>query len=265
MIKKSFSIKKDHLSKVDTVLAEESALQILVNNIPFTITMRSPQDDIELIYGILYTEGVIENQSDIIDIETIKKSSRGVMSVANVVINQNKIKKKIGENRQIISVSSCGLCGKRHLDDIKICGDPLEDDFSIVSSDIPKLFAEMGTLQTLFKENGGTHAASIFNSNLELISVKEDVGRHNAVDKCIGELIKKYNDAKILIVSGRVSYEIISKTYMAKIPIIAAVSAATSLAVQTAEDFAITLLAFCRDDRMTILTNEERIVWKGND
>ena len=123
------------------------------------------------------------------------------------------------------------------------------------------MFTQMEDLQPLYKETGGAHAVAAFTINGGLLSVKEDIGRHNAVDKVVGELLlsSSLSEAKVLLVSGRVSYEIISKAFMAKIPFLAAVSAPSSLAVDLAEELGITLLAFCREDRFTCYSNKENI------
>lgn len=159
--------------------------------------------------------------------------------------------------RTLLSVSSCGICGKQKLEDIQISGDSLSTSVAITTKDLEQLFQIMQKKQTVFRKTGGSHAASIFDPNKNLLVVREDIGRHNAVDKAVGALLneQQLQNAAILLVSGRVSYEIISKAFIAKIPIIAAVSACSSLAVDFAKEFGIQLIGFSRDDNAMIYAN----------
>lgn len=135
-------------------------------------------------------------------------------------------------------------------------GEKLESTF-FSSEKVYKMFAKMSAFQETFKKTGGSHAAAIFDKNQDLLSIKEDIGRHNAVDKTVGDLLQKeiLKKANYLLVSGRVSYEIVSKAFIAKIPIIVAVSACSSLAVDFAKEFGICLIGFSRDNKMTIYAN----------
>jgi FdhD protein len=159
-----------------------------------------------------------------------------------------------------LSVASCGICGKQDLD--------LPDSNTSVSDAVisPNLifqmFTEMNSSQHAFKQSGGSHASAAFSETGELLCIKEDIGRHNAVDKVVGHLIfaKKLDQAKCITVSGRVSYEIIIKVFRAKIPVLAAVSAPSTLAIDFAKELGITVLAFCREDRLTCYSHPERLV-----
>ncbi|MEN8818175.1 MAG: formate dehydrogenase accessory sulfurtransferase FdhD, partial [Polaribacter sp.] len=151
----------------------------------------------------------------------------------------------------------CGICGKQELKDLVVSGDTIDLKNAMAASNIQKMFALMQAHQKTFKKSGGSHAAALFNANNTLLSIQEDIGRHNAVDKVIGELLlkKQLKEATFMLVSGRVSYEIVSKAFIAKIPIIVAVSACSSLAVDFSKEFGICLIGFTRDEKMTIYAN----------
>jgi FdhD protein len=159
-----------------------------------------------------------------------------------------------------LSVASCGICGKQELDLPGQGASVLE--VSLNPDLVSEMFGQMNSKQMAFKKSGGSHAAAAFSEDGELLTIKEDVGRHNAADKVVGELIlsKKLLQAKCITLSGRVSYEIIIKTFRAKIPILAAVSAPSTLAVDFAKELGITLLAFCREGRLTCYSHPERLV-----
>jgi len=159
-----------------------------------------------------------------------------------------------------LSVSSCGICGKTELSDLAFIGKTIDDNNKIDIGLIHSLFNKMNNFQYDFRESGGTHAAAAFTLNGKLLCAMEDIGRHNAVDKILGKLInnQELNDAKIMTVSGRISYEIIIKCFKARIPFLAAVSAPSSLAVDYAKELGITLFAFCRDQRATCYSNTQR-------
>ena len=156
-----------------------------------------------------------------------------------------------------MSVSSCGICGKQQLEDIKVSGYKIEKKVNFSSENLLKMFAPLQKEQETFKKTGGSHAAGIFNNQFKLLASREDIGRHNAVDKCIGSLLQKQllKSGVYLLVSGRVSYEIVSKAFLAKIPVIVAVSACSSMAVDFAKEFGICLIGFTREDKMTIYAN----------
>ena len=159
-----------------------------------------------------------------------------------------------------MSVSSCGICGRTELGDTSFNGESIDNNDKIDISLLNSLFEKMNVMQSDFHQSGGTHAAAIFSINGKLLCSMEDIGRHNAVDKVIGKLIllKTLDNATILTVSGRVSYEIIIKCFKAKIPFLAAVSAPSSLAVDFAKELGITLFAFCRDGRATCYSHSQR-------
>jgi len=243
-------------TKIADALTIEEALQININNKPFTVTMRTPGNDDSLVRGLLHTEGIIKDQNYLPELNLIKESNEdSIVTIVELTIP----KEELGEGYSK-SVSSCGICGRTELGDTSFNGESIDNNDKIDISLLNSLFEKMSTMQSDFHQSGGTHAAAIFSINGKLLCSMEDIGRHNAVDKVIGKLIllKTLDNATILTVSGRVSYEIIIKCFKAKIPFLAAVSAPSSLAVDFAKELGITLFAFCRDGRATCYSNPQR-------
>lgn len=259
LLYQALKISDKNLTKIKDVLVVEAALQININNEPYTVVMRTPKDDIELIRGLLFAEDIYKLSKNFK--ANIEKSENKIPSIINVSIKKEDLGKGYLNKRTLLSVSSCGICGKKELKDLIVTGDKLSSGIQLSASQIHKMFLEMNSLQETFKNSGGSHAAAIFNKNNELLTIKEDIGRHNAVDKTIGDLLidNKLKEANFLLVSGRVSYEIVSKAFIAKIPIIVAVSACSSLAVDFAKEFGICLIGFTRKNKMTIYSNPSYI------
>ncbi len=246
--------------KIVDWLTVEEALQIDINNTPFTVSMRTPGEDENLVRGLLHSEGIINDVNFIPDIVLKKENDEGVVTIVNVTIPKDKLGDGYSNSRSLLSVSSCGICGKTELGDLAFAGSPIDDAQKIDMELIHQLFEKMNTFQSDFKLSGGTHAAAAFTIDGSLLCSMEDIGRHNAVDKVVGKLItsKKLHEAKIITVSGRISYEIVIKCFKARIPFLAAVSAPSSLAVDYAKELGITLFAFCRGERATCYSNAHR-------
>lgn len=221
--------------------------------------MRTPGNDFELIRGLLYAEDIYK-EKQALDFKVIEEKENG-FSIINVIIPKNKLGKGYLNKRTLLSVSSCGICGKQNLEDIELKGKSLKNDTIFSIQNIQEMSSRMSSLQNVFKATGGSHAAAIFDKNYQLLTIKEDIGRHNAVDKVIGDLINKnnLNNSFCMLVSGRVSYEIVSKAFIAKIGIIIAVSACSSLAIDYAKEFGICLIGFSRTNKMTIYANPTKI------
>ena len=263
MATRNYEGKKFNQKEIDKIvdaLTVEEALQININNKPFTVSMRTPGNDIELVRGFLHAEGVINNTDFVPEISLKKENDKGIVTIVNVNIPTNELGEGYSNSRSLLSVSSCGICGKTELSDLAFFGKTIDDNEKIDIGLIHNLFAKMNTFQFDFRESGGTHAAAVFTINGDLLSAMEDIGRHNAVDKAVGKLIanKQFKSAKIMTVSGRISYEIVIKCFKARIPFLAAVSAPSSLAVDYAKELGITLFAFCRDERATCYSNPQR-------
>jgi FdhD protein len=247
-----FLINNGNSKKVNDALVVEAALQININNEPYTVVMRSPGDDLELVRGLLYAEDIYKHKENLV-FEIIEERENG-FAIINVNIVKNKIGKGYLNKRTLLSVSSCGICGKQKLEDIYVNGSKLTSSFKFDFNRIENMLIEMRKQQETFELSGGSHAAAIFDTNYNVLAVKEDIGRHNAVDKVIGNLLleKSLKTANCLLVSGRVSYEIISKAFIAKIPYVIAVSACSSLAVDFAKEFGISLIGFSRGKKATL-------------
>ena len=245
-------IKDGIQKKVNDALVVEAALQININKEPYTVVMRTPSDDFELIRGLLYAEDIYQSTAAL-TFEVVEKAENG-FSIINVSIPKRDLGKGYLNKRTLLSVSSCGICGKQKLEDISVKGNKLANDFDFDFQRIEEMFSEMKQLQDTFAVSGGSHAAALFDKNYKLLAIKEDIGRHNAVDKVIGELLinNSLNAANCMLVSGRVSYEIISKAFIAKIPYVIAVSACSSLAVDFAKEFGISLIGFSRGNKATL-------------
>lgn len=245
-------IENDLPSIVEDHLVIEAPLQININNSPYTVVMRTPNDDDDLVRGLFYAEDIYKKKSNLfIDVIETKNN---VATIVNVNIDKENLGKGYLTKRTLLSVSSCGICGKQKLEDIAVKGNPIRNYQNFSTEDLFEMFQKMDQLQHTFHVSGGSHAAAIFNKSKEILTCKEDIGRHNAVDKTVGFLLKKtqLKEACYLLVSGRVSYEIISKAFLAKIPVVIAVSACSSLAVDFAKELGICLIGFARQNKLTV-------------
>ena len=245
--------KKQSITTDELVI--EAPLQININTEPYTVVMRTPGNDQDLVLGLLYAEDIYKNSLPI-PFEVIEEKFN-IPSIVNVTITPSDIGKGYLTKRTLLSVSSCGICGKQQLEDIQVNGDKIEQKISFSSENLLKMFAPLQKEQETFKKTGGSHAAGIFNNQFKLLASREDIGRHNAVDKCVGSLLQKQllKSGMYLLVSGRVSYEIVSKAFLAKIPVIVAVSACSTMAVDFAKEFGICLIGFTRENKMTVYSN----------
>ncbi|MFN5620010.1 MAG: formate dehydrogenase accessory sulfurtransferase FdhD [Flavobacteriales bacterium] len=239
------------LDPVQDALTIEQPLAIAINDEPFTLTMQTPGDELDLAYGLLLTEGVFKKGAALPPIDIKEKSAEGFISGLNVRIEASALRDVQLNKRSLLSVASCGICGKTELDLPKGRVEAASSRPDIATID--RMFEIMQAGQSAFLSSGGCHAAAAFNASFELMVLREDIGRHNAVDKVIGALLTqgKLSDARFLLVSGRVSYEIVVKCFMAGIPALLAVSAPSSLAVDFCKELGITLYGFCRPGRAT--------------
>ncbi|MFB3108628.1 MAG: formate dehydrogenase accessory sulfurtransferase FdhD [Candidatus Binatia bacterium] len=230
-----------------------------------SVTMRTPGHDFELAAGFLYTEGIVQSPADIEDIAYT--GSRRKLGQCNTIGIHLHPKVRFDSDlleRHFYTTSSCGVCGKATLEALRIRNRAaLSNNGRKISTETIRLVAErLQPAQEVFKETGGLHAAGLFDPSGNLTSLYEDVGRHNAVDKVIGEHLLKNKlplHDFILMVSGRASFEIMQKALMGGIPVVAAVSAPSSLAVDLANNFNMTLLGFVRGGSFNIYSGAERI------
>lgn len=232
------------------------------------VTMRTPGNDFELALGFLFTEGIIREYSDVYSVrycteggtqENAENTVR-VSLVAGISPDLERLK------RNFYTTSSCGVCGKSSIDSIRsICKQPLpsvKNDFSVDAEVLMGLGSSVRNRQTVFDHTGGIHAAGLFDLQGELLLLREDVGRHNAMDKLVGAALAKGMlplDKHVLFLSGRSSFELIQKAAMAGLKCVTAVGAPSGLAVTTAKEFDITLLGFVRDRRFNVYCGGQRI------
>jgi FdhD protein len=224
------------------------------------VTMRTPGNDFELAAGFLFTEGLITSPDDVKNIRycSVPREEQHYNVVSVAVTRRLEFEAQ----RNFYATSSCGICGKASLDLIDVQCAPIPDGPVVQASTITGLPDELRRAQSLFERTGGLHAAALFDPEGRLVDVREDVGRHNALDKLIGsELLAGHLplSAAVLMVSGRTSFEIIQKAATAGIPIVCAVSAPSSLAVDAARRFGLTLVGFLRGERFNTYTRAERI------
>jgi len=257
-------------------LTVEEPFEVRIDHQSLAVIMRTPGHDHELAMGFLFTEGVISEAADVQTIEVATDTDDlPLANVVNVLLRNHEQqgtstyttdhdRRTSAFERHFAVSASCGLCGKNSIADLMLSIPPLEeDDLRISASSIYELSTQLRVGQDVFTHTGGLHAAALFTSTGQLCLLREDVGRHNAVDKIIGHGLLHNTlpySRHILMVSGRTSFEIIQKALLARIPCIAAISAPSSLAVELANQSGITLIGFLRDHSMNVYTHPERIV-----
>ena len=272
---KTIKYKKDKQSTLEDLISIEEPLEMIVrykkNNewvdISISITMRTPKNDENLITGLLFCEGIIHKVSDIEKVELLGEK----VGKFNL---QNKIRVTLGNSenldtkhlrRNFLTNSSCGVCGKTSIDSLEIiCKTKINKDVpKIKNSLITKIPDLLRESQSEFSKTGGIHASALFNRDGKALVIKEDVGRHNALDKVIGHSLKNsIFDTKnqFIACSGRLSFELVQKTLMANIGLLMGVGAPTSLAIDLAKRFDITLIGFVKSDSFNIYCGENRIL-----
>lgn len=252
------------LSSVDDRVAVEEPLEIRISEQPVAITMRTPGHDRDLAAGFCLTEGIVTHPDELVSVEPCREADYG--NIVVVTLTDEAMQRRSSEihnaTREVYISSSCGLCGKQSIDRITQCTTPLSDDFTVSCEVIQSLPAKMRAAQATFDQTGGLHAAGCFTAAGGLKILREDVGRHNAVDKLVGAALLSGQMPlrdRIMLVSGRTSFEILQKAAMAGIAVIAAVSAPSSLAVDFAKAMNMTLLGFLRPGRMNVYHDAGRL------
>jgi FdhD protein len=225
-----------------------------------SVTMRTPTDDRSLAAGFLFTEGILHDPAEIERIESHREEGDQILDVHT----RNPVAVDPALRRQFLTNSSCGVCGRALVQGLYAeRGGPIPPGFTVSATHLLEMPGALRASQQLFDRTGGLHAAGLFDARGHLESVAEDVGRHNAVDKVVGQRFLAGRipaGDRVLQVSGRVSFEIVQKASAAGIPVVAAVSAPSSLAVSAADRLGITLAAFVRDDRFSLYAHPERVV-----
>ncbi len=263
------------ITATDDLLATEEPLEIRIDfgkqkerkQQSISVTMRTPGNDFELALGFLFTEGIIKSANDVLQIKYCTDGNRNEEKENSVRVElKEEVKfdsKKL--SRHFYTTSSCGVCGKTSIESIKTICDVVSsnDNLRFDADLIYSLPDELRKHQSVFEHTGGLHAAALFDQNGKLVFVREDVGRHNALDKLIGATLYRNQvplNNHLLLLSGRASFELVQKAVMAGIKVIAAVGAPSSLAVKMAKEFDITLIGFLREKRFNIYSGEERVM-----
>jgi len=255
-------------SKADVLVVEEP-LEIRLrfgpaldrNEIKLAITMRTPGNDFELVRGFLFSEGIIHSAIDILSIkycintkETEENNIIKIELAESVVLNEQQFK------RNFYMTSSCGVCGKSSIESVmENCDMKITHQKNFNLNKILELPEKLRLEQVSFKYTGGLHASALFNDEGNIVLLREDVGRHNALDKVIGALLDENLSEYGLILSGRVSFELMQKAAMAGIQLVCAIGAPSSLAVDMAIQFNMTLIGFLKSDKLNIYSGEERL------
>ncbi len=257
----------------DDVLAAEEPMEIRLlweadgwtERKSVAITMRTPGDDFELALGFLHGEGIIDSREDVLDVNyCLDEAEDQRLNIVTVTLRAGLTFDLSKLERNFYTTSSCGVCGKAALDALDLQGyQALPDGPEVDASVICGLPETLRRKQEVFRSTGGLHASGLFDLQGNLLDLREDVGRHNALDKLIGhQLLQNEKDlaGRIVMLSGRASFELLQKALVARVPIVAAVGAPSSLAVQVADTFNVTLLGFVRPDSFNIYSGEGRIL-----
>ncbi len=253
----------------DSVVMEEP-LQLLLNGERLSVVMRTPGQDIELALGLLYAEGLLRRVEDVREIRISAESQEtsDAVTVHAALVESNAIDVHLARarrrkpERSMLSSSACGVCGSTMIEDLRRDLEPLPAGPRVDPAVLPALVDQLRARQGVFERTGGLHGAGLFDPRGRLIHAREDVGRHNAVDKVAGRLLlERALPAReaILVVSGRAGYEIVQKSIAAGIPVVAAVGAPSSLAVALSREFNQTLVGFLRGDRFNVYAAPKRL------
>lgn len=253
-------------ARPETLVVEEP-LEIRVNGTPITVTMRTPGSDIELAQGFLLTEGVIRRRDDLLSVRYCRGATEdgvNTYNVLDVTLAPDVPAPDVDVTRNFYTTSSCGVCGKASLDAVRLISKhcPGDDPATVAAERLAAMPTQLRHAQKVFHSTGGLHGAALFDTDGTMLVVREDIGRHNAVDKVIGWAVEQERiplSGTVLLVSGRASFELTQKAVMAGIPVLAAVSAPSSLAVDLASQSGLTLVAFLRGESMNVYTRPDRV------
>jgi FdhD protein len=246
---------------VQDFLAAEEPLEIRIGATPLTVTMRTPGHDLELAAGFLITEGIVESSAQIADMKLVQAQNGTKSNIVQVELT-GSLFDPAQLQRNFFAASSCGICGKASIDAIRMRGlQQPNPHFRIHAETLCGFPDTLRAEQAVFSRTGGLHAAALFNAEGRLLAVREDIGRHNAVDKIVGWALRGKQlplDRHVLLVSGRGGFEIVQKALAAGIPLLASVSAPSSLAVKLARELGLTLVGFLRGRRFVIYSGAFR-------
>jgi len=262
---------QDQSIRRNDTLAVEEPLEIRLNGESYLVTMRTPGHDIDLVHGLLYSESVIGERSDVVLARYCAGSGPdgvNTYNVLDVTLATSAHPPAPAARRNVLTTSACGICGTTTIEEVlRESPYPMYAGPDVSAALILSAPDRLRQQQRTFEQTGGLHAAGLLGLDSEMICVREDVGRHNAVDKVIGWAIREQLlplRQMILTVSGRASFELTQKAVLAGIPVLAAVSAPSSLAVELAAEAGLTLVGFIRGESMNVYTHAERIHWSTN-
>jgi FdhD protein len=246
-------------------LAAEEPLEIRVRRQPLAVTMRTPGHDIDLAMGFLLTEGVIRDSADVVTAQLCAGTDTpNTYNVVDVTLGPDVPPPATDPTRNFYTTSACGVCGKASIDAVRTRSrhDVASDPMTVAAQTLAELPDRLRAAQRTFDRTGGLHAAGLFAADGELLVLREDVGRHNAVDKVIGWALREGRlplVGHVLLVSGRASFELTQKAWMAGVPLLAAVSAPSTLAADLADEAGMTLVGFLRGRTMNVYTSAQRV------
>ncbi|HET9326724.1 MAG TPA: formate dehydrogenase accessory sulfurtransferase FdhD [Candidatus Eisenbacteria bacterium] len=250
------------LESVEDAVAVERALEIRINDQPLSVTLRTPGHDAELGLGFLASEGLLTRRSDVARLSEVAASCSDEPDRLDITLAPHVSIDWTRFERHFAATAACGLCGRAHLDSLRAGLRPLAAGEPLAAGALAGLPSRLRERQAAFAATGGLHAAAYCDMRLEPQVLREDVGRHNAVDKVAGWLLEQGRhpaDTGVLWVSGRAGAEIVLKAARARIPVLAAVGAPSSLAIELAESAAMTLVGFLREGRMNVYSGRERL------
>lgn len=246
--------------------ATEEPLEIRLHNKPFAVIMRTPGADRELAAGFLLAEGVLKTPDDLGALEycTDPEAEHPENIVNATIVNGSaeSLERMLGERRQVMMSSACGMCGRLTIESLRADAPVIRTAWRVSAATLIAIPDRLRAAQPVFDETGGLHAAGLFTNEGRLDAMAEDVGRHNAVDKVIGRMLMQDRlplSDYLLFVSGRTSFEIVQKAFLAGIPLVAAVSAPSSLAIELAQDSGVTLVGFLRGTNFNVYAHADRI------
>jgi FdhD protein len=254
--------------EIDDLISIEEPMEIRLQffeiewkEISLVVTMRTPGHDFDLASGFLFNEGIISNVKDILKVEYCSENED--QNVVKVQLQKEVDFSHVTTDRSFIANSSCGVCGKTSIEQVTCSAEAITEMGILFKEEaIFNLSEKISKEQIAFKYSGGIHASFLFDMGGDLLSVHEDIGRHNALDKAIGYYLRKEEklDKKVLLVSGRLSYELTQKAAMARIPIIIAFGAPSSLAIDLAKELNITICGFAKPKQFNVYHDDQRIL-----
>lgn len=239
-------------------LVTEGPLEIRLDGTPLAVLMRTPGNDEDLILGFAITEGIALGPSEVNMVQPAADSIAG--NQMEIVLGPGVRVDPEQFRRSMFASSSCGVCGKASIDALRVAAPPPPAGPVLTTAGVLRLPQLMSEAQSTFEVTGGLHAAAAFDADGELLAIREDVGRHNAVDKTVGALARRRwpLGELVMLVSGRVSFEVVQKAAVAGIPVVCGVSAASSLAVELADELGITVIGFLREQSFNVYSRPDR-------